>query len=67
MSSLTEKQKSVVITQDGETKAALVDRVTHEAAQETQALLQALALGHQEWAAGKMKPVAEVVARLKAK
>jgi hypothetical protein len=31
------------------------------------ALLKVLALGQQEWAAGKVKPVAEVVARLKAK
>lgn len=55
------------ITQYGEIKAALVDRVNHEASQETQALVQALALGHQEWAAGKVKPLAEVVASLKSK
>jgi hypothetical protein len=67
MSSLMKKQRSTVIMKYGETKAALVDRVTHEATQETLALLKALALGHQEWAAGKVKPVAEVVARLKAK
>ena len=67
MSSFTEMQRSMEITQYGEIKAALVDRVNHEASQETQTLLQALALGHQERAAGKVKPVAEVVARLKAK
>jgi hypothetical protein len=35
--------------------------------QETLALLKVLALGHKEAEAGKLKPVAEVVARLRAK
>jgi hypothetical protein len=40
---------------------------SYESTQETLALLKVLALGQQEWVAGKVKPVTEVVARLKAK
>jgi hypothetical protein len=38
-----------------------------EEKQETMALLKILALGNQEMTAGKVKPVADVVARLRAK
>jgi hypothetical protein len=40
---------------------------SYEATQETLALLKVLALGQQEVAAGKVKPLSDVVARLKAK
>ena len=60
LSSLGERREPLVITQNGEAKAVLVDVASY-------ALLKVLALGQQEWAAGKVKPVAEVVARLKAK
>jgi hypothetical protein len=45
----------------------LQDVATYEATQETLALLKVLALGQQEVAAGKVKPLSDVVARLKAK
>ncbi len=67
LSSLAEQQEPLVITQNGEAKAVLVDVASYEATQETLALLKVLALGQQEWAAGKVKPVSEVVARLRAK
>ena len=67
LSSLAEQQEPLVITQNGEAKAVLVDVASYEATQETLALLKVLALGQQEWAVGKVKPVAEVVARLRAK
>ena len=67
LSSLGERREPLVITQNGEAKAVLVDVASYEATQETVALLKVLALGQQDWAAGKVKPVAEVVARLKAK
>ena len=67
LSSLEEQREPMVITQNGEAKAVLIDVASYEATQETLALLKVLALGQQEWAAGKVKPVAEVVARLKAK
>ena len=43
------------------------DVASYEATQETLALLKVLALGQQEVAAGKVKPLSDVVARLKAK
>ena len=67
LSSLGEQREPLLITQNGEAKAVLVDVASYEATQETLALLKVLALGQQEWAAGKVKPIAEVVARLKAK
>jgi PHD/YefM family antitoxin component YafN of YafNO toxin-antitoxin module len=57
----------LIITQNGEAKAVLQDVASFEATQETLALLKILALGNQEIADGKVKPVAEVVAQLKSK
>ena len=41
--------------------------MSHDAPQETLALLKILALGNQDLAAGKTKPVADIIARLRAK
>jgi len=64
---LGEKRQPLIITQNGEAKAVLQDVASFEATQETLALLKILALGNQEIADGKVKPVAEVVAQLKSK
>ena len=64
---LAEQREPLVITQNGEAKAVLQDIATFEETQETLALLKILALGNQDVAAGKVKPVADVVARLRAK
>lgn len=64
---LAEQREPLVITQNGEAKAVLQDVASFEETQETLALLKILALGHQEVAAGKIKPVTEIVARLRAK
>jgi prevent-host-death family protein len=64
---LTEQREPLVITQNGEAKAVLLDVASFEETQETLALLKILALGNQDVASGKVKPVAEVVARLRAK
>jgi prevent-host-death family protein len=64
---LAEQREPLIITQNGEAKAVLQDVASFEEIQETLALLKILALGNQEVAAGKVKPVAEVVARLRAK
>ena len=64
---LTEQREPMVITQNGEAKAVLVDVASFEETQETLAMLKILALGNQDVAAGKLKPVADVVARLRAK
>jgi prevent-host-death family protein len=64
---LAEQRTPLVITQNGEAKAVLQDVASYEETQETLALLKILALGNQDVAAGKLKPVADVVARLRAK
>ena len=64
---LGEQREPLVITQNGEAKAVLQDVASYEATQETLALLKVLALGQQEVAAGKVKPLSDVVARLKAR
>ena len=62
-----EQREPMVITQNGEAKAVLQDIASFEDTQETLALLKILALGNQDVAAGKVKPVADVIARLRAK
>lgn len=67
LTQLGEKREPMIITQNGEAKAVLQDVASFEETQETLALLKILALGNQEIAAGKVKPLADVVARLRAK
>ena len=62
---LTELRRPLVITQNGEAKAVLQDVASYDAMQETLALLKILALGQAHVAAGKVRPVAEVVERLR--
>jgi prevent-host-death family protein len=67
LTNLVELREPMVITQNGEAKAVLQDVASFEETQETLALLKILALGNQDVAAGKLKPAADVVARLRAK
>ena len=67
LANLAEQREPMVITQNGEAKAVLQDVASYEETQETLALLKILALGNQEVAAGKVKPAADVIARLRAK
>ena len=67
LAQLSEQRQPLVITQNGEAKAVLQDVASFEDTQETLALLKILALGNQELEAGQLKPVADVVARLRAK
>ena len=67
LAQLTERREPLVITQNGEAKAVLQDVASFEETQETLALLKVLALGQQDEAAGRVKPVREVIARLRAK
>lgn len=67
LADLASQREPLVITQNGEAKAVLRDVASYEETQETLALLKVLALGTQEVAAGKVKPVVDVVARLRSK
>ena len=64
---LAEQQEPMVITQNGEAKAVIQDVASFEQTQETLALLKVLALGSQEIANGKTKPLRAVVDRLRSK
>jgi prevent-host-death family protein len=64
---LAEQREPLVITQNGEAKAVLQDVASFEETQETLALLEILALGQQDVEAGRVKPVTEVVSRLRAR
>ena len=67
LTDLSAQQEPLIITQNGEAKAVLQDVASFEQTQETLALLKLLALGNQDVAADKLSPVADVVARLRAK
>lgn len=62
---LNQLRKPLIITQNGEAKAVLQDLASYEETQEAMALLKILALGNQQVAQGKVKPVADVVKRLR--
>lgn len=64
---LAAQREPMIITQNGEAKAVIQDVASFEETQETLALLKVLALGTQDIEAGRAKPLAEVVARLRAK
>jgi len=60
------QRRPLVITQNGEAKAVLQDVASYEETQDTLALLKILALGTRQVEAGKVRPIAEVVAALRA-
>jgi prevent-host-death family protein len=64
---LAEQRQPMLITQNGEAKAVLQDVASYEATQETLALLKVLSLGNHEIEHARVKPLAEVVQRLRAK
>ncbi len=64
---LAEKREPLIITQNGEAKAVIQDIASYEETQETLALLKILALGNREVEEGKLKPITEVVNRLRAR
>ena len=52
---------------NGEAKAVIQDIASYQETQETLALLKILALGNREIEEGKVKPIANVVERLRSK
>lgn len=64
---LAEGREPMLITQNGEARAVMQDVASYEATQETLALLKILALGNREVEAGQVKPVADVIRRLRTK
>ena len=64
---LNEEREPIVITQNGEAKAVLIDVRTYEQSQETMALLQILAIGRQQVESGQVYPLAEVVEKVRSR
>ncbi|OOG22831.1 antitoxin, Phd family protein [Thioalkalivibrio denitrificans] len=67
LSRLAEEREPLIITQNGEARAVLQDMASYEETQETLALLKVLALGNREVEEGRVKPLARVAKRLRAK
>jgi prevent-host-death family protein len=63
---LNSQRQPMVITQNGEARAVIQDVASYEQTQETLALLKILALGNHQIAKGRVKPLAEVVKRIRA-
>jgi prevent-host-death family protein len=64
---LGEGAPPLVITQNGEAKAVLQDVGSYEATQEALALLKLLALGREDAAAGRTRPLEGLAARIRAR
>ena len=67
LAQITAEREPLFITQNGEARAVLQDVASYEETQNTLALLKLLALGNQEVAGGNVKPLGDVVKRLRAK
>jgi len=67
LAQLAEQRVPLVITQNGKAKAVLLDVASFEETQKMLGLLKILVLANQEVEAGKVKPVGDVVSRLRAK
>jgi prevent-host-death family protein len=64
---LAEEREPIVITQNGEARAVLMDVASYEQSQETLAMLRILAIGEQQVQEGKTVPLAEAAAGLRAR
>ena len=62
---ITEEREPIIITQNGEARAVLVDVHSYEESQETMALLQILAIGEKEIETGQTYPRAEVMRQIR--
>ena len=59
---ITEEREPIIITQNGEARAVLMDVKSYEDMNETQVLLKILALAEKEIEAGETIPIEEVMA-----
>ena len=58
---LNENRGTMIITQNGEAKAALIDIKAYEDLQETLAMLEMIALGNKNVAEGRYRPAEQVL------
>ncbi len=64
---IAEEREPIVITQNGEARAVLVDVHSYEESQESLALLQILAIGKKQVASGQVRPLADAIRGLRAR
>jgi len=64
-SRITEEREPIIITQNGEARAVLVDVHSYEESQETMALLKILAIGDKEIEAGETYPIEDVIREIR--
>jgi prevent-host-death family protein len=62
---ITEEREPIIITQNGEARAVLVDIHSYEESQETMALMQILAISDKEIKAGKTYQLSEVIREIR--
>jgi prevent-host-death family protein len=62
---ITEEREPIIITQNGEARAVLVDVHSYDASQETMAMWQILAIGKKQIEAGQTLPLAEAIAKIR--
>jgi prevent-host-death family protein len=62
---ITEEREPIIITQNGEARAVLVDVHSYDASQETMAMWQILAIGKKQIEAGQTYPLAEVITKIR--
>ena len=65
VSSLSETGEPLVITQDGEAKAVLLDYDSYERSRETLVLLKILALGNKQIENGEVIPAEQAIDRIR--
>ena len=64
---IAEEREPIIITQNGEAKAVLIDVHSYERSQETIALLQILAIGKQQVEAGETHTLPEVAKSIRSR
>lgn len=64
---ITAEREPIIITQNGEARAVLMDVRSYEESQETLALLKILAVGEKQIAAGDTYPLENVIRELRSR
>jgi prevent-host-death family protein len=62
---INEEREPIIITQNGEARAVLVDVHSYEETQESLALVSILAIGKEQIEAGQTYPLAEVIGKIR--
>jgi prevent-host-death family protein len=64
---IADEREPIIITQNGEARAVLMDIRSYEESQETMALLRILAIGKKQAEAGETRPAQEVIEEIRSR